>query len=255
MTVSPTARPFASQDPSQRGRGPRVQERPGKGASTACHPPMPKVSATTLRRCRARRAENAARCAAVQALYGRLFDWLNLRINKAVVSDKPGGSKIGVLDIFGFEIFGPPPVLPAACRLCRSMHGCTYRSCSAPEHRVCCCRGEQLRAALHQPGQREAAVPLQRAHLLAGAGGLCQGGPCDRQDFLRRYDRKDSSTSRKGRLSCSKAVPFFSKTQTTKAVWTCWRRSRPACCRCSTRRTRSHAAQARHPELKLNIPA
>lgn len=38
-----------------------------------------------------------------KCIYGKLFDWLVLRVNEAIAGEK--GSFIGVLDIFGFEIF------------------------------------------------------------------------------------------------------------------------------------------------------
>ena len=38
-----------------------------------------------------------------QAVYGKLFDWLVKRVNRAIEGQK--GHFIGVLDIFGFEIF------------------------------------------------------------------------------------------------------------------------------------------------------
>ena len=44
-----------------------------------------------------------AKDAIAKAIYGRLFDWLVKRINKA--TEGPHGKFVGVLDIFGFEIF------------------------------------------------------------------------------------------------------------------------------------------------------
>ena len=44
-----------------------------------------------------------AKDAIAKAIYGRLFDWLVKRINKATTGDR--GKFVGVLDIFGFEIF------------------------------------------------------------------------------------------------------------------------------------------------------
>ena len=41
--------------------------------------------------------------ALAKAIYGRLFDWLVLRVNQAIEGER--GHFIGVLDIFGFEIF------------------------------------------------------------------------------------------------------------------------------------------------------
>src|SRR3989338_3987190 len=43
--------------------------------------------------------------ALAKSLYGRLFDWLVLYINKSIQMDEVG-FVIGVLDIYGFEIFG-----------------------------------------------------------------------------------------------------------------------------------------------------
>ena len=47
-----------------------------------------------------------ARDAVVKALYGRIFDWLVVTINKSIaVDEKQVRANIGVLDIFGFECF------------------------------------------------------------------------------------------------------------------------------------------------------
>ena len=47
-----------------------------------------------------------ARDAVVKALYGRIFDWLVVTINKSIAVDaKQVRANIGVLDIFGFECF------------------------------------------------------------------------------------------------------------------------------------------------------
>lgn len=54
----------------------------------------------------------AARDAMAKCLYGALFDWIVLQVNHALLSKKDTlrdhqGNSIGVLDIFGFEDFGP----------------------------------------------------------------------------------------------------------------------------------------------------
>ena len=51
-----------------------------------------------------------SRDALAKALYGRMFSWLVQRVNKSMsegtdTSKSPGGQRIGILDIFGFEIF------------------------------------------------------------------------------------------------------------------------------------------------------
>ncbi len=46
----------------------------------------------------------ATRDALAKAVYSQLFDWLVLRINRAIHDDTSEYS-IGVLDIYGFEIF------------------------------------------------------------------------------------------------------------------------------------------------------
>lgn len=49
-----------------------------------------------------------ARDALAKALYGRLFDWLVMRINMSIAGHHgivPDSNFIGVLDIFGFENF------------------------------------------------------------------------------------------------------------------------------------------------------
>jgi hypothetical protein len=45
------------------------------------------------------------RDAVCKALYSRLFDWLVTYINKSIVPKEKAVSFIGVLDIFGFELF------------------------------------------------------------------------------------------------------------------------------------------------------
>jgi len=47
-----------------------------------------------------------ARDALAKALYSRLFDWVVKRINAAIASDDELPLSIGVLDIYGFEVFG-----------------------------------------------------------------------------------------------------------------------------------------------------
>lgn len=48
----------------------------------------------------------AMRDALSKFVYSALFDWLVIRINKAILVEKrPSGGSIGILDIFGFEIF------------------------------------------------------------------------------------------------------------------------------------------------------
>ncbi|XP_017776709.1 PREDICTED: unconventional myosin-IXa-like isoform X2 [Nicrophorus vespilloides] len=54
----------------------------------------------------------ASRDAMAKCLYGALFDWIVLQVNHALLSKKDTlrehqGNSIGVLDIFGFEDFGP----------------------------------------------------------------------------------------------------------------------------------------------------
>ena len=49
-----------------------------------------------------------ARNSLAKAVYARLFDWLVQRINSCMVAPSTGGGEltsIGILDIFGFEIF------------------------------------------------------------------------------------------------------------------------------------------------------
>lgn len=48
-----------------------------------------------------------ARHSMAKALYGRMFDWLVMRVNESmlVASGVRQANVIGVLDIFGFEIF------------------------------------------------------------------------------------------------------------------------------------------------------
>ena len=44
--------------------------------------------------------------ALAKSIYGNLFDWLVARINKSLAAGGAGGGTfIGILDIFGFEIF------------------------------------------------------------------------------------------------------------------------------------------------------
>ncbi len=62
-----------------------------------------------------------ARDALAKDLYGRLFDWIVARLNKEMAAVSPptgsgsggGGTNIvGILDIFGFEIFKVSPPIP-----------------------------------------------------------------------------------------------------------------------------------------------
>lgn len=46
-----------------------------------------------------------ARDTLAKSIYSRLFDWLVLRINQSIAVDNFRGIQIGVLDIYGFEIF------------------------------------------------------------------------------------------------------------------------------------------------------
>ena len=46
-----------------------------------------------------------SRDALAKALYGRLFDWLVLRVSTSLTSKKTDNKYIGILDIFGFERF------------------------------------------------------------------------------------------------------------------------------------------------------
>ncbi len=45
------------------------------------------------------------RDALAKALYGRVFDWLVSMINKCMECEGHTGQSIGILDIFGFEVF------------------------------------------------------------------------------------------------------------------------------------------------------
>lgn len=45
------------------------------------------------------------RDALCKALYGNMFDWLVIRLNQAMGNDAKSIRLVGVLDIFGFEIF------------------------------------------------------------------------------------------------------------------------------------------------------
>jgi len=38
-------------------------------------------------------------------MYARIFDWLIARINQALVTNQKVSASIGVLDIYGFEVF------------------------------------------------------------------------------------------------------------------------------------------------------
>ena len=51
-------------------------------------------------------------------LYARLFDWIVTKINKSLMRKASGGRFVGLLDIYGFEIFkvnrcasNPPPLV------------------------------------------------------------------------------------------------------------------------------------------------
>ena len=51
------------------------------------------------------KAATSARDALAKELYGRLFNWIVLRINDATKDTSHKSNTIGILDIFGFEIF------------------------------------------------------------------------------------------------------------------------------------------------------
>ena len=51
------------------------------------------------------KAAGAARDALAKELYGRLFNWIVIRINSATKDTSTASKTIGILDIFGFEIF------------------------------------------------------------------------------------------------------------------------------------------------------
>ncbi|GMI47097.1 hypothetical protein TrCOL_g10716 [Triparma columacea] len=51
------------------------------------------------------KAAKSARDALAKELYGRLFNWIVLRINDATKNTSVASTTIGILDIFGFEIF------------------------------------------------------------------------------------------------------------------------------------------------------
>jgi myosin-1 len=46
-----------------------------------------------------------SRDALAKAMYARIFDWLIARINQALVTTQKVTASIGVLDIYGFEVF------------------------------------------------------------------------------------------------------------------------------------------------------
>jgi myosin-1 len=47
-----------------------------------------------------------SRDALAKALYSRMFDYIIRRVNDAMYIDDPEALIIGILDIYGFEIFG-----------------------------------------------------------------------------------------------------------------------------------------------------
>ena len=65
-------------------------------------PPHPAPRAPAARAgCRA----GAHRDAIAKFLYARLFDWIVLKINRSLSRKASGGAFVGLLDIYGFEIF------------------------------------------------------------------------------------------------------------------------------------------------------
>lgn len=57
-----------------------------------------------------------SRDALSKALYSRMFDYIIQRVNDAMYIDDPEALTTGILDIYGFEIFGVRCIL-AACRV------------------------------------------------------------------------------------------------------------------------------------------
>eukprot|EP01138_Halocafeteria_seosinensis_P010819 gb/GECG01011049.1/.p1 GENE.gb/GECG01011049.1/~~gb/GECG01011049.1/.p1 ORF type:complete len:633 (+),score=86.46 gb/GECG01011049.1/:1-1899(+) len=63
------------------------------------------VSGETVKKYQTSRRANNSRDAVAKHLYDRLFSWLVAVVNKALKSDEWDNHFIGILDIFGFEIF------------------------------------------------------------------------------------------------------------------------------------------------------
>lgn len=78
----------------------------------------------------------SARDALSKFVFARLFDWLVVRINKSIgIGAGKKGRSIGILDIFGFEIF----VLNSFEQLCINFGQRTHRACVCAQ----CCGRQQ----------------------------------------------------------------------------------------------------------------
>jgi hypothetical protein len=94
-----------------------------------------------------------------------MFDWIVEAVNRGLYIHDPDALVIGVLDIYGFEIFEVPSTLPRLCVIQRGAGA--EKSLSAPgvalavvDIRV----EEQLRAVLHQLRERKAPTDLYRVY-------------------------------------------------------------------------------------------
>lgn len=92
----------------------------------------------------------AARDALARAIYNNLFDWIVDRVNISMKAKAPSAHVIGVLDIYGFEIFD-------VSRRLRPVLRASQLTKTAPP------TDESIRAALHQLRQREATTDLHPA--------------------------------------------------------------------------------------------
>lgn len=50
-----------------------------------------------------------------KTVYARLFDWIVARVNEQIRCDEACASFIGVLDIFGFEVFADALLAATLC--------------------------------------------------------------------------------------------------------------------------------------------
>jgi hypothetical protein len=118
---------------------------------------------------------NASRDALAKTVYDRLFDWLCTRVNQAMYK-AADGLVIGVLDIFGFEIFDKNGFEQL----------CVRRSLSLPPFlpNLFCFGSDQL-------CERKAAANLHRVHAQERAGRVrARGHSVDADPVFQQQDRE-----------------------------------------------------------------
>jgi hypothetical protein len=122
------------------------------------------------------------RDALAKAIYARLFQWLVQRLNESMACKLPEDKLvIGVLDIYGFEIF------PVRSNTHTHIHEREREREREIVLSLIVCADELVRTVLHQLLQREATAGVHRAHTQDRAGGVpSRGHPGPASSLSRR---------------------------------------------------------------------